>query len=475
MIPIGKFGFLVLNLEMSPSGVDVNVHPAKLEVRFVEEQKVFKAVYCAIQDTLLKAELVANTETPITGKFERNVGGIMETEDEPKSSISGLFRKISKSDYDFGSNNVIESIYRSKTAGTNENKIEQDNQKTEPVQVPVEQKNNQNVTQKVDPMENMDLADKLASIKAQLNQMNEENAKYTHKGYSKYTNIGYNQARAQDNSISKEKEQPKQEQKIEAKPQLNTNNSANTQVPEQEKEQIKNTISELMQMGKGLTAEQIREKIAKIAEENKNKVQNTKNEEATTPEQTYESEIKPNPVQEQKKENIQPVQYNSAYMYTRTTPQKTEESKPNNVAENETKYNTKYIDTREIQKLAETEKKADIEEKEIEETQEIAAIETNNLPTEAMSEDMLLSIIQEKSKELVPQTTTAKFDDMYEQIFGQKAGINREKEREEAEKTNANDIINSNMSIFEEDEEYKDKLTYRLIRNSIQNIYNIRN
>ncbi len=98
MIPIGKFGFLVLNLEMAPSAVDVNVHPAKLEVRFEEEQKVFKAVYYAIQDTLLKAELIANSETPITGKFEKNEN-INEAELEntqKKSSITDLFRRITK-------------------------------------------------------------------------------------------------------------------------------------------------------------------------------------------------------------------------------------------------------------------------------------------------------------------------------------------------------------------------------------------
>ena len=61
MLPIGKFGFVVLDLEMDPSKVDVNVHPAKLEVRFEEENKVFKAIYHAIKDTLLKSELVANT------------------------------------------------------------------------------------------------------------------------------------------------------------------------------------------------------------------------------------------------------------------------------------------------------------------------------------------------------------------------------------------------------------------------------
>ena len=62
MIPIGKFSFLVLNVDMNPAKVDVNVHPAKLEVRFEEENTVFKAVYHAIKDALLKAELVADTE-----------------------------------------------------------------------------------------------------------------------------------------------------------------------------------------------------------------------------------------------------------------------------------------------------------------------------------------------------------------------------------------------------------------------------
>ena len=50
MIPIGKFSFLVLNVDMNPSKVDVNVHPAKLEVRFEEENIVFKAVYHAIKE-----------------------------------------------------------------------------------------------------------------------------------------------------------------------------------------------------------------------------------------------------------------------------------------------------------------------------------------------------------------------------------------------------------------------------------------
>jgi len=65
MIPIGKFGFVILNIEMEPAKVDVNVHPAKLEVRFEEENKIFKAVYHAIQETLLKAELIASPEKEV--------------------------------------------------------------------------------------------------------------------------------------------------------------------------------------------------------------------------------------------------------------------------------------------------------------------------------------------------------------------------------------------------------------------------
>ena len=58
MIPHGKFGFFILNINIPPEQVDVNVHPAKLEVRFSEEGKVFKAIHYAIKNTLLGVDLV---------------------------------------------------------------------------------------------------------------------------------------------------------------------------------------------------------------------------------------------------------------------------------------------------------------------------------------------------------------------------------------------------------------------------------
>ena len=57
-----KFAFVVLNIEINPVLVDVNVHPTKMEVRFTNEQDVFRAVYYAINNALLSESLVKNIE-----------------------------------------------------------------------------------------------------------------------------------------------------------------------------------------------------------------------------------------------------------------------------------------------------------------------------------------------------------------------------------------------------------------------------
>lgn len=51
-IMTGKFPSCVLNIEVDPSFVDVNVHPAKTEVRFSDERCIFNAVYYACKNAL---------------------------------------------------------------------------------------------------------------------------------------------------------------------------------------------------------------------------------------------------------------------------------------------------------------------------------------------------------------------------------------------------------------------------------------
>lgn len=126
MIPIGRYGFIVLNIEMDPRLVDVNVHPAKLEVRFEDESLVFKALYHAIKTSLAKSELVENVEkaeeketinkeipkveTSVTNQF------INEGQDnKKKKGFSNLFKKIMKEPDETDeerNNNHLEEIFK---------------------------------------------------------------------------------------------------------------------------------------------------------------------------------------------------------------------------------------------------------------------------------------------------------------------------------------------------------------------------
>ena len=77
-IMVGRFPGCVLNIECNSSFVDVNVHPAKIEVRFANEKPVFELVYYGVKnaiemlDTPKEAHFSAPrpTQTTVNGKID---------------------------------------------------------------------------------------------------------------------------------------------------------------------------------------------------------------------------------------------------------------------------------------------------------------------------------------------------------------------------------------------------------------------
>ena len=112
----GKFPFVILNIKMPPVSVDVNVHPAKTEVRFAEDNTVFRAVTHAVYNALYDVEvsepgLVPSAENPSAetpSAEEKSVSYI--TNDRPQDS-----RKLTE-------NEILSAMTAAATEGLNKEK-----------------------------------------------------------------------------------------------------------------------------------------------------------------------------------------------------------------------------------------------------------------------------------------------------------------------------------------------------------------
>ncbi len=63
-----KFPFVVLHIEMSGEEVDVNVHPAKLEIRFRNQQEIYNCIFEAVDTGLHEKELIPHVTVDVPGE-----------------------------------------------------------------------------------------------------------------------------------------------------------------------------------------------------------------------------------------------------------------------------------------------------------------------------------------------------------------------------------------------------------------------
>lgn len=64
LLPIGKSPIVVLNIEMDPILVDVNVHPSKMEVRFSKEKELYDLLEETIREAFRKQTLIPDVQEP---------------------------------------------------------------------------------------------------------------------------------------------------------------------------------------------------------------------------------------------------------------------------------------------------------------------------------------------------------------------------------------------------------------------------
>ncbi len=68
-IMVGKYPSCVLNIEIPYEMIDVNVHPSKIEVRFINERPVFDTVYHAVKSSLMKYDSRKNAQFKTNSAF----------------------------------------------------------------------------------------------------------------------------------------------------------------------------------------------------------------------------------------------------------------------------------------------------------------------------------------------------------------------------------------------------------------------
>ncbi len=439
LLTVGKYGFLVLNVEMDPSKVDVNVHPAKLEVRFADESTVFKAVYHAIKEALSRTELVENV---VKEKEEENIENGLTILEEKKLFGKFFKNKKKKEDWEVPEKNLVEDIYNKKSEENKNEDYKEENDYTQKAPTINETKEDYGAvnTTSINDMKlniNANVFDKIEMLQKQVLEDLNNNP-----------NIVFDRKKLEDEKRKLEELRNLERDRVEIEPFI--------EVDEKEEKNEEEANKEILEEKEESTAEiKIEDKkvdeedIKEDAEEGKNIIENVNSSEVLKDKEDEENKEEiveeVDKLEEESVENVKSVESLQ------------DSEKEEDVAENEEEN---YVANNQILQSSEDDvdrilKKALAKKFDSEYTEEL----DDSNEEESKTQDETINNVEDPE-----------FDEMYDKIFGRKKKI---VQVEEDKENSADDIVtveeelektpftpyetikNNNFSVFEEKKTYK--------------------
>ncbi len=119
---VGRFPACVLNISMNYSMVDVNVHPSKMEVKFVNERSIFNLVYYGVKSAIEERDTIKEINLPETKKEENNIK-IDYFKKAPSSSQMKFSTKRNTDFWQYSKISEVKSPQNDKTKGSSEDEV----------------------------------------------------------------------------------------------------------------------------------------------------------------------------------------------------------------------------------------------------------------------------------------------------------------------------------------------------------------